>query len=167
MRLSVFAVKNNTMKKIIIALCALLIGVSTYAQISYKYDEAGNRVAKHVFLDKSAEILADSALATQSTISEESIAIEFQEPALEDIIGEITAKLYPNPTQGAVFIELSTLPQTDMPEFEIWDSTGSLIAKSKITGRVTRVNLWGKPSGMYFVKTILNGQAVTWKIVKK
>lgn len=158
--------KINAMRKITILLLTLLFGATAYAQISYTYDLAGNRTRREVTL-KSAEIQQDSALASQSVIWEETIAIELKDPALEEAFGELQVKLYPNPTQGAVFFELNHLPQGKTPQLEIWGSTGRLIGKEKITGLVTRVNLWGKPSGMYFIKTVLNGEPVTWKIIKE
>lgn len=152
-------------KKSLITLLALLLGVISYAQITYTYDGTGNRTSRIPL--KSAEIPQDSALASQSAIMEETAALELENPALDETFGEIRVKLYPNPTQGAVFVEFNQLPPGKKTELEIWGPEGRLIGKSNITSQVTRVNLWGKPGGMYFIKTNLNGNPVTWKIIKE
>ncbi len=154
------------MRKITILLIALLLGTTCYAQITYTYDATGNRIKREIAL-KSGEIKRDSALASQPIIMEENSKVEFANSALEESFAEIQVKLYPNPTQGAVYIKFNHLPQGVKPELEIWGPTGRLIGKSKITGQVTRINLWGKPGGMYFIKTILNEEPVTWKIIKE
>jgi hypothetical protein len=83
------------------------------------------------------------------------------------MFGELQVKLYPNPTQGAVFFEINRLPEGKIQELEIWGPTGRLIGKSKITGQLTRINLRGKPGGIYFIKANLQGSPVTWKIIKE
>jgi hypothetical protein len=155
------------MKKITLFFIILLAGLSGFAQVTYIYDAAGNRIRREVTL-KSAEMTGDSVIAEQTpVISEETTALELEKPALEEMFGELQIKFYPNPTQGVVYFELNRLPEGEKPELEIWGPTGKLIGKYKITGQVTRINLWGKPGGMYFIKTIIEGKPVTWKIIKE
>jgi hypothetical protein len=154
------------MRRITIILIALLFEITCHAQLTYTYDTAGNRIKREIPL-KSGEIKRDSALASQPIIMEENTELKFLNPALEESFAEIQVKLYPNPTQGAVYVEFNHLPRGIMPELEIWGPTGRLIEKSKITGRITRINLWGKPGGIYFLKTILNEKPVAWKIIKE
>lgn len=154
-------------KRIFFFLATVLFGINGFAQITYTYDDTGNRDSRFVVL-KSAELPQDSAVASQiPVISEEETIAEFKNPALEEMFGELQVKLYPNPTSGSVYIELNRLPDGEKPVFEIWSPTGRLIGKSKITGQVTRINLWGKPDGIYFIKTKMGDNPVTWRIIKK
>jgi len=158
---------NTIMKKFTLFLITLLFGFSGIAQVTYTYDATGNRIRREIIL-KSAEIPQDSAAVSQiPVIGEEPKAVDFGNPALEETFNELQVSLYPNPTQGAVYFKLNRLPEDEKPELELWGPTGTLIGKSKITGLVTRINLWEKPAGIYLVKTTLEGQPVTWKIIKE
>lgn len=152
------------MKKITFFLIVLLSAISGIAQVTYSYDDTGNRIRREITL-KSAEILQDSAAVSQ--IGEDPNVEDLENPALEETFNELQVSLYPNPTQGAVYLKLNRLPEGEKPEIEIWSPAGSLQGKTKITGLVTRINLWGKPGGIYLVKTTLEGQLVTWKIIKE
>lgn len=155
------------MKKQLFLLLTLLGCLSaqySYSQVTYTYDATGNRV-KRVIVLKSAQIPQDSAAVSQ--IGEDPNVEDFENPALEETFNELQVSLYPNPTQGVVYLKLSRLPEGEKPEIEIWSPAGRLLGNSKITGLVTRINLWGKPGGIYLVKTTLEGQPVTWKIIKE
>lgn len=153
--------------KAILTILCLFFLITTYAQVSYSYDNAGNRIKREILLDKSAENVSDSTNYTETVIKNETVALEFTNPVLEEEFGELEVKLYPNPTEGAVFIRLNKLPDEGQPRIEIWSPNGALIEKARITGLITRLNLLGRPSGIYFVKSTLNGSPVTWKIIKK
>lgn len=157
------------MKKLILFFIILLTCISGFAQVTYVYDDAGNRIKREVtLLLQSAEITEDSVLAEQTpVITEETTALELENPALQETFREIEIKLYPNPTQGAVYFELNRLPEGQKTELEIWSPAGSLIGKSKITGLVTQINLKGRPGGIYFIRTNIEGETVTWKIIKE
>lgn len=116
---------------------------------------------------KSAEIAQDSSLASQPVIIEEKTAVELTDPWLEEDFNELEVKVYPNPSKGAVYLEINRIPEGEQPEIEIWSPSGELISKSVINGLITRINLWGKPGGIYFVRTTLGGQIFNWKIIKE
>lgn len=155
------------MKKLLLILTGLVLTLSGLTQVTYIYDEAGNRIKREIKLNKTAELAADSTLISEAVINSETKAVEFTNPALEEAFGEVVVKLYPNPTRGAVYIQLNQMPAEGQPPVEVWSPNGALIEKAKITGLTTRINLWGRPGGIYFVKTVLNGTPVTWKIIKK
>lgn len=147
-------------------LFALLFTSLSYAQVSYTYDDSGNRDSRYIPL-KSAEIDSDSLLANEAVISDEIIAIEFEDPALQEQFGELEVKLYPNPTKGAVYLNLNQLPANETPIIEVWSPNGALIEKDGIKGLTTRINLWGKPGGVYIIKSVINGTPHSWKIIKE
>lgn len=152
--------------KVFIIIITLFIGVVCQAQVTYSYDDSGNRGSRYIPL-KSAEIESDSLLANEDVISDEIMAIEFEDPALQEEIGELEVKLYPNPTKGAVYINLNQLPGNETPIIEVWSPNGALIEKDKIKGLTTRINLWGKPGGVYIIKSVINGTPHSWKIIKE
>ena len=153
-------------KTLILSFLSLLIFGSVQAQITYVYDDAGNRYLRQVTL-KSAEIEQDSALASQSVILDETISAELKDPALEEDFGEVQVKLYPNPTQGAIYFQINHIPEGEHPDIEIWSPSGSLLGKEKIKGNSTRINLWGRPGGNYIIRVVINNSPYTWKIIKE
>lgn len=153
-------------KLITTLIATFLVTIISNAQVSYTYDDSGNRDYRYVPL-KSAEVPSDSILANEAAISNETVSIEFVNPALQEKIGELEVSLYPNPTKGAVYFHLNQLPENENPIIEIWSPNGTLIEKANITGITTRINLWGKPGGVYIVTSIIGGSPYTWKIIKE
>ncbi|MFV0268594.1 MAG: T9SS type A sorting domain-containing protein [Draconibacterium sp.] len=144
----------------------LFVSILSYAQVSYTYDDSGNRESRYIPL-KSAEVPSDSVLANEAAISNEMINIELLNPAFQEKVGELVVSIYPNPTKGAVYLNLNRLPENQNPLIEVWSPNGTLIEKARITGLTTRINLWGKPSGMYIVKSVMDGAPHSWKIIKE
>ena len=63
-------------------------------------------------------------------------------------------RVYPNPTEGKVIIESSTLEQGD--RIEVYSSTGALLKQFSANFRKTEINLEDLPKGMYVIK--VNGK---------
>lgn len=155
-------------KYAILTLVYCLTSLSVFSQIEYQYDNAGNRIERKLAVElRSGEIVQDSSFSTGPVIGEETASAELMKPELEETFGNLELKVYPNPTTGVVYLELSRLPGEELSQIELWSPAGRLIEKSKITGQLTRIDLWGKPAGIYIVKTSLSGQSFTWKIIKE
>jgi len=63
---------------------------------------------------------------------------------------------YPNPTEGKLTIESSTLTEGD--RIEVYSSTGTLVKQVSADSRQTEINLGNLPKGIYVVK--VNGEQV-------
>ena len=74
--------------------------------------------------------------------------------------------VYPNPTNGLLKVLLP--PSAISAEMEIYNSTGVLVYRSKVTNDINTVDLSNQQPGIYILKMISNIQTITTqKIVKQ
>jgi hypothetical protein len=140
------------MKKTLFYLLLLLAAMKIDAQtVTYTYDNAGNRIARVITLLKSSSAPAQAK------------AIE----ALPDLIAEKAIKIYPNPTDGIVSVEIEGYSDEINAEFLITDLSGRVIANRKATTSYQSFDLSRQTAGIYLMKITVNVEAVIWKIVKK
>ncbi|HOW30090.1 MAG TPA: T9SS type A sorting domain-containing protein [Bacteroidales bacterium] len=84
-------------------------------------------------------------------------------------IGEATGlSVYPNPGEGVFVITLPQLPESALASYNVYNRAGTLAASGWAevgNDSKARINLSGKPSGMYFVTVMVNGKQFTGKII--
>ena len=95
-------------RRYLILLILWVIGQSIFAQSplprTYEYDASGNRVLRKVLELKSLEtdtndnILADGISYTQENTPK-------REEMFEEQIGDVSIRVFPNPTQGALTLQ--------------------------------------------------------------
>ena len=71
-------------------------------------------------------------------------------------------EVYPNPTQGILNIFSN---QQEMYDYEIYDSNGKLVQKSKLSNH--QINMIQFPSGLYIIVLFNKNSVNTIKILKK
>jgi YD repeat-containing protein len=129
----------------------LCTAISLPAQtVTYQYDNAGNRIARVINLSSSAELRS----------SEETTA-------LEDIIAEQSIKIYPNPTQGMLAVEIVHFNKDLQTDFLLTDLSGKSIDRQRAASGYLTFNLSNRPSGIYLLRMSINGETTTWKIIKE
>ena len=74
---------------------------------------------------------------------------------------EIVSMLYPNPTQGKVFVEAKNLRQV-----RVFDLLGQLVAVQAVDVDKTTLDLSSQPKGCYFIEMSTNQGCATKKLVK-
>ena len=78
----------------------------------------------------------------------------------------IEIKVYPNPTQDFVNIRFNEL--TDSPAYLLFDLTGKLIKRDKITSTNVKLNMTNYAGGTYILKLTNGKQPLqSFKIVKR
>lgn len=143
------------MKRITITLTFLLfLLLSVKAQtIHYLYDTSGNRVNR-CSLKVEKVTLADSA-----TIVNE----ETKDLADERIVG---LRIYPNPVNTIINIELATLPETQL-EYILSDINGKLLEEGRLLSTLTHLNLQNIRKGIYLLVIKEESKIEEFKIVKQ
>jgi len=82
-----------------------IINASTYATY-YMYDNAGNRIKRVILLNSS------SLKSTQADSSEEALDhLPEDEKVIEEDLGSLNIKIYPNPTFGRLRVNLSVIDE--------------------------------------------------------
>ena len=141
---------------VLLFLCLQSCFTEGYAQSKtymYSYDQAGNRISRIIDLTKTA------AIATDSTGQKE------QAEVVEDYLDEQKIRIYPNPTDGILTVELpSTLEQT--VRYRLYNMNGQLLLDTRSQDTMTEFDISGYPSGFYLLQIMAGHQSVTWKIIK-
>ncbi len=127
----------------------------SYAQnplpIEISYDAAGNRITR--------KVLQVSMMAKGGSYSDSTYYI--------DQMQSVLMKVYPNPTQGKVYIEMQGGGEIGHSNIRMFDSHGRLIHEQEGNGNAVELDLSTYPTGHYIIDLFVNEEHTTWKIVKK
>ena len=127
----------------------------SYAQnplpIEISYDAAGNRITR--------KVLQVSMMAKGGSYSDSTYYI--------DQMQSVLMKVYPNPTQGKVYIEMQDGGEIGHSNIRMFDSHGRLIHEQEGNGNAVELDLSTYPTGHYIIDLFVNEEHTTWKIVKK
>lgn len=143
------------MKKLLFTLITLSFALSftlSAQDISYEHDNNGNRVLREVVVLKTSTAgTNNSSVATNSTQW-----------------GDYSIKVFPNPTQELVVMEISDLSPEDQGEVFVSTINGQLLNRFPLdSSGKWEVDLQNHPSGVYLVRLVLNEQTLVRKIVKE
>jgi len=76
-------------------------------------------------------------------------------------------RIYPNPAEEQVFVDLTGFSATQPITLELIGSRGSRIEEAVTSGgQIIRISLRQRPAGMYFIRILSSGQQVVNKIIK-
>jgi hypothetical protein len=144
------------MKHTPILILLLLLATTICAQsVTFTYDNAGNRTARVITMPPKSK----SPVAPQEP--EEEI-IPFS-----DMIAEQAIRIYPNPTDGILVVEIEGYTDEIKAEFRLMDMSGSLISAGKATTGYNTLDLSRQATGIYLLQITINGESVVWRIIKK
>jgi len=145
----------------------LFAAMSVCAQnVTYTYDDAGNRTARKA-PSQLQQVSQAPPVSQEQQLTEE----EKELTALPDLITEKDFSIYPNPTSGHFTVEINHLPHDMKGEAYLHDSNGRIIEKKSIHShhlhKKLDFNISHKSAGMYILNIQLENSAFRWKIIKK
>ena len=141
------------MKQLYLLFSFILILSSGMAQniVSYAYDNAGNRISRKVV-----------------NLNSNPSHVKASEPApVEDQLGERKITVYPNPTQGALAIEITGGDTKDEIRFILFSAQGTQLQNLKVTATITPVNMSSYPVGWYILRVQVGEKVTEFKIIKQ
>ncbi len=131
----------------------LIINTGLQAQaVSYGYDAAGNRISRVI-------VLAQLRVDEQEEILKEDVYSE--------VIRNMEIRIYPNPTNGLLKVELSNLPSGQQVNLFLFDLSGKLILEKSKVQEFTEIDISNHPAGNYILKIYIGEVNTEWKIIKK
>jgi len=150
------------MKKFYITLTLLMlviIAMSAQNIVSYAYDYAGNRISRKVVLLNSnpSHIKRDTAAVTP----------------VEEKLGDRKITVYPNPTKGALAVEISggdNKPASaggDEITISLFSAQGVQLQSTTATPGKTPVEMTAYPPGWYVLRIKVGEKLTEFKIVKQ
>ena len=130
-----------------------LSALSAQNMVSYAYDNAGNRISRRIVL-----LTSNSTHVKKDTIA----------PApIEEQLGDRKILVYPNPTKGALAVEITGGSDKDDIHIALFSAQGVQLKNLKATTGTTPIDMHLYPPG-WFILRVLTGDKVTeFKIVKK
>jgi hypothetical protein len=151
------------MKQFLLVL-TLLLSIATLTShsqeiiISYTYDLAGNRISRDTIIigggGKGSNDLKEEKKESDKVINDETFATG-------------TVKIYPNPTQGLIEIEVPVSEDNYELQIIVTDINGRKIIDENSKPPRTIVDLSNQPGGMYIL-ILKQGETYSkWKIIKK
>lgn len=149
---SVINLNNLIMRALLITYLLTISFVSIQGQnsISYAYDAAGNRVKREI------------VLTTKSLVQKGLPEIFTEEVAKRNI------KIYPNPTDGFLKVEIENLDGIKNCTITISAmTTGKYVYKKKVIQNATDIDISNEPFGVYVMLIDIDGEYTSWKIMKK
>jgi hypothetical protein len=141
------------------ALIFISMSLECYSQkAQYGYDAAGNRISKTIpFQQKSARIS-----------SPESPDVPMKEMIKDNSIPSREIRIYPNPTQGRIEIEIPDNPgNPGLVQITLLDINGRKVFDKKQEPVRTIIDLSNQPDGIYFLNLIKGSVVSQWKIIKQ
>lgn len=128
-------------------------GCHLFAQnISYRYDNSGNRIERKLIELKS---------------SSKSDGVDQQEEIFEESLPGLEIKIYPNPTEGHLMVTISPLDDAPEGKITITKLDGRMVLTKKVEGPSTSLNLSDQPTGYYIMTIAVGTETSVWKILKK
>lgn len=118
-------------------------------KVLFSYDNAGNRVKREIVIEKKSAPSNDGA------------------DCFSDMLSEKEIKIYPNPTEGLLNVEINGYYDSDECHISVYNMSGQQIHTIDVTSPVTEVDITTQSKGMYLLLIIINGEESTWKIIKK
>lgn len=138
------------MRKILILFFLSSVALSAQQNLSYEYDNAGNRESRTILLSRQQ---AAKRPTRDSIIYHESLANK-----------EI--KLYPNPVKTSLRVNISGYDQKLKSEYLLIDAQGKILFHNMLNAGSFQIDMSSYVNGEYLLRIVIDGESTTWKIIK-
>lgn len=132
---------------------------SLFAQssdISFGYDEMGNRVRRNVVTLKSAHVDKNSDTITDSKVNR-----------FEEDLGNKKIIVHPNPTKGQLLVEIQGYEKETESSLYLYNLSGKLLKTVSPANANVPLDMSQFPAGIYILKIKLGEEVSEWKIIKE
>ncbi len=145
------------MKQLFLILCLMaLVPLSTTAQnmVSYAYDYAGNRISRRVVLLNS----------NPTHVKKDTTAVAA--PPVVDQLGDRKITIYPNPTKGALAVDISGGDANDKLNIILFSPQGTVLQSKPVVSGTTPLEMTDYPVGWYILRITAGEKLTEFKIIK-
>lgn len=120
-------------------------------RIAYDYDMAGNRIARRIIT------LPGNVKRHEPTDS----------VVVKETIGERTIKVFPNPTRGALGIDIQGGDPKQELRLMVFSGAGALLYNQPATEGLNPIDMTQYPQGWYVLRVVAGAEKKEYKIVKE
>lgn len=137
------------MKRVNVFLFFVLFSLSLSAQkkVMYAYDAAGNRIKKEILFEQSQS--------------------KSQVVAYSDMLDEKEIKIYPNPTEGELRVEIFNELKKSEGIVTVHGNNGAMIYTTPIINGFASLDISSCPNGLYILHVKIGDCVSSWKIIKR
>ena len=137
------------MKRVNVFLFFVLFSLSLSAQkkVMYAYDAAGNRIKKEILFEQSQS--------------------KSQVVACSDMLDEKEIKIYPNPTEGELRVEIFNELKKTEGIVSVHGNNGAMIYTTPIINGSASLDISSCPNGLYILHVKIGDCVSSWKIIKR
>ena len=143
--------------------CLLVISFSSMnAQTHFTYDLSGNRTAR-----KTIVLPPPPAPALAGVDMDSLVTLQQPETVYKDKLNENDVVIYPNPTQGALAVEIRDKDPKNPHHLMVFTINGRTVFQRDNIGDYTQIDLSSQPKGVYLLRISSQDSAITWRIIKQ
>ena len=143
----------------------------TFEQCTFKAFETDAAYMTYNFNDGRCICKDSTAILTESSELSTAFSNEcfsgFISTNINDIDEEHASFIYPNPTLSDVVLSTKETSFSKEDKIMLYDIRGSLLYTSKINSQQTSLDLSSYPTGLYLLRSQINGIEKTFKVLKK
>jgi Secretion system C-terminal sorting domain len=155
----------NVPIKRILGIVLIFLSCNAWTQISvtYDYDATGNRIDSRVVLLKMGHIASenDSVQSNSQAIKDTIKAVQ------KDQLDQKSISIYPNPTTGAINIDVQGNSDQTPTIFTLYDLSGKVLQQQVIQSNQLVLDLSSYTKGIYILKIQSGPETRDWKIIKE
>ena len=160
---------------LIITFTLLITAITVNSQtVDFGYDAAGNRTSRVITLQKSApvntEVVEQEVSKNDSTeVKQDAIAEDNNndQEIFEDKVGEQDIRIYPNPVESNLKIEILNYQDQTSSSIILYDQAGRMLNKLSTISEISTIDFSNYPAGIYLLDIKIETENVRWKIIKK
>lgn len=141
---------------IIVLLCCTN-AASAQHQVEYAYDAAGNRIGR---------VATTLRLAAEPPARIRQQPVDTVPPSVVPA-GELSVKVWPNPTKGLVHLQVSGRREESKVALRLYSATGVLLKESEETADIIEIDLSGLSAATYLLRFSCQGETKVVKIIKE
>jgi len=164
--------------------CCLFIFSFSFlnAQTSFEYDDSGHRTSmlRTIVMSAPSQAPVHMPPTEENTVyalalnNEEEAPVfgsseinSFSEDVYTDKLKESDIFIYPNPTKGALAVEIRNKNPQASHQVTVYTMSGAVIFQQSQVGDYTPIDLSSQPRGVYLLRISSQNSFITWKIIKE
>ena len=133
------------------------VNASAQHQVEYAYDAAGNRIGRVVTTLR-------LAVTPPTRVSQQQV--DTVPPSVVPA-GELSVKIWPNPTKGIIRLQVSGRRDDSPFGLRLYSSSGILLKESEETADIIEIDLSGYSAATYLLRFSCQGETKVVKIIKE
>ncbi len=149
----------------------LISDALSFEQCTFKAFETDAAFMTYNFNDQRCICKDSSAILTisteLSTAFENECFSDFVVTNTQELATEQSVVIYPNPTLATVVLTTTEIAFSAKDKIMLYNTMGALLHTATINGLQTEIDLSIYPSGMYFLRTEINGIFQSFSVVKE